>query len=89
MMTTCLMTAEAVVGVMVTTGVVLALPLPGGLLLMPLLQPLRTRDEVRDRARSFRIMKWSLRVAGILGKSIPFLGLRHDGSVKSCLTEGE
>ena len=48
--------AEGVVGVMVTGGVVLALPLPGGLLLSPVLQPLRTSVDVKERARSFLII---------------------------------
>jgi hypothetical protein len=57
MTTTCLMTAEAVVGVGgAGGGVVLAFPLPGGLLTVPWPQPLRIRVVVNERARSFRII---------------------------------
>jgi len=34
----------------------LALPLPGGVLRVPCPQPLRMRDEVKERASSFRII---------------------------------
>jgi hypothetical protein len=37
-------------------GVVLAFPLPGGVLTLPCPQPLRIRVEVNERARSFRII---------------------------------
>ena len=57
MTTTCLMTAEAVVGVGgVGGGVVFELPLPAGLLTVPWPQPLRIRVEDNERARSFRII---------------------------------
>jgi hypothetical protein len=68
-MTTCLMAAEGVVGVMTTGGVVLALPLPGGVLVVPWPQPLRMRVKDVVKARSFRIiikasevgkMRWGL-----------------------------
>jgi hypothetical protein len=57
MMTTCLITAEAVVGVGGGgVGVVFALPLPGGVLTVPCPQPLRMRVKDIERAKSFRII---------------------------------
>jgi hypothetical protein len=52
-----LIAVEAVVGVGGGTGgVVLLLPLPGGLLVVPWLQPLRIRVKDIESARSFRII---------------------------------
>src|ERR1700704_6352246 len=56
MTTTCLMAAEAVVGVTTTGGVVLLLPLPGGVLTVPWPQPLRMRVKDIERARNFLII---------------------------------
>ena len=64
MTTTCLMAAEAVVGVMTTGGVELELPLPAGLLSVPWPQPLRIRVKDIVRARSFRIIFEGLRILG-------------------------
>jgi hypothetical protein len=56
MTTTCLMAADAVVGVITTGGVVLALPFPGGVLTVPWPQPLRMRVKDIVKAKSFRII---------------------------------
>jgi hypothetical protein len=57
MTTTCLMAADAVVGVGgAGGGVVLALPLPGGVLVVPWPQPPRMRVKDIVKARSFRII---------------------------------
>jgi hypothetical protein len=57
MTTTCLITAEEVVGVGgVGGGVVFEFPLPGGLLTVPWPQPLRIRVVDNESASSFRII---------------------------------
>jgi hypothetical protein len=67
MTTTCLIAEEAVVGVMTTGGVVLALPFPGGVLTFPWPQPLRMMVKDIVSARSFLIIFEASEVGKMLG----------------------
>jgi hypothetical protein len=82
------MAAWAVVGVGgAGGGVVLALPLPAGLLTMPWPQPLRMRSVDNESARSFRIILEASEVEKM--RCAPLLGFDMAEYVNRSLTSDE